>query len=128
VNQVTQPLEVRRSHFAQEFKAFAVTLMREITVEHASQIFSENDSRMWHMLFSKVKVAHSRLSFDNVVLVGAEDINRPNEHNYLTLLVDLMTKSVLSATTCKNASVCEDFATKLLLHNGHPKAIQYGHR
>jgi hypothetical protein len=128
VNQVTQPWEVRRRHFTHKLKAFAVTLMREISFKQANQIFSENDSRMWHMLFSKVKVAHARLSFDNVVLVGPEEINRPNEHNYLTLLVDLMSKSVLSATTCKDASVCEDFATKLLLHNGHPKAIQYGHR
>ena len=125
---MTQPWEVRRRHFTHKLKAFAVTLMREISFKQANQIFSENDSRMWHMLFSKVKVAHARLSFDNVVLVGPEEINRPNEHNYLTLLVDLMSKSVLSATTCKDASVCEDFATKLLLHNGHPKAIQYGHR
>ena len=79
------------------------------------------------MLFSKVKVAHARLSFDNVVLVGAKEINRPNGHNYLTLLVDLMTKRVLSAPPCKDASVCEGFATELLRNNRHPKAIQYGH-
>jgi len=52
VYRVTPPREGRSKHFTQEFEAFAVTLMREMPVERASQILGERDSRMWRMLFA----------------------------------------------------------------------------
>jgi transposase len=72
-----------------------------------------------------VKAAYERLSFENVVWVGADEINRRKGHNYLTVFADLLAKRVLFATPGKDASVWEAFAAELLRHNGHPKAIQY---
>jgi len=40
---------------------------------------------MWRMLSAHVKAAHARLSFDNVVWVGADEMNRRKGHNYLTV-------------------------------------------
>jgi len=37
------------------------------------------------MLSAHVKAAHVRLSFDNVVWVGADEMNRRKGHNYLTV-------------------------------------------
>ena len=125
VYRVTPPWEGRSKHFTQEFEAFALTLMREMPVKRAGQILGESDTRMWRMLFAHVKAAHARLSFDNVVWVGADEMNRRKGHNYLTVFADLLTKRVLFATPCKDASVWEAFAAELLRHNGHPKAIQY---
>jgi len=122
---VTPPWEGRSKHFTQEFEAFALTLMREMPVKRAGQILGESDTRMWRMLFAHVKAAHARLSFDNVVWVGADEMNRRKGHNYLTVFADLLAKRVLFATPGKDASVWEAFAAELLLHNGHPKAIQY---
>ena len=124
VYRVTPPWEGRSKHFTQEFEAFALTLMREMAVKRAGQIFSESDSRMWRMLFAHVKAAHDRLSFDNVVWVGADEMNRRKGHNYLTVFADLLAKRVLFATPGKDASVWEAFAAELLRHNGHPKAIR----
>jgi transposase len=125
VYRVTPPWEGRSKHFTQEFEAFALTLMREMPVKRAGQILGESDTRMWRMLFVHVKAAHARLSFDNVVWVGADEMNRRKGHNYLTVFADLLTKRVLFATPGKDASVWEAFAGELLRHNGHPKAIQY---
>jgi transposase len=125
VYRVTPPWEGRSKHFTQEFEAFALTLMREMPVKRAGQILGESDTRMWRMLFAHVKAAHARLSFDNVVWVGGDEMNRRKGHNYLTGFADLLAKRVLFATPGKDASVWEAFAAELLRHNGHPKAIQY---
>lgn len=69
--------------------------------------------------------ACARWSFENVVWVGADEINRWKGHNRLTVFADLMAKKVLFATPDKNAAVWETFAMELLCNNGHPKPIQY---
>ena len=99
--------------------------MREMPVKRAGQILGESDTRMLRMLFAHVKAAYGRLSFENVVWVGADEMNRRKGHNYLTVFADLLAKRVLFATPGKDASVWEALAAKLLRHNGHPKAIQH---
>jgi transposase len=121
---VTPPWEGRSKHFTQEFEPFAVTLMREIPVKRAGQILGETDARMWWMRFAHVKAADARLSFDNVVWVGAEEINRRKGHNHLTVFADQMNKRVLFATPGKDFWFWEAFAAESLLHNGHPNVVQ----
>jgi hypothetical protein len=99
--------------------------MREMPVKRADEILGESDFRMWRMLFAHVKAAYERLSFENVVWVGADEMNRRKEHNDMTVLTGLLAKTVLFATPGKDAYVWEAFAGELLRHNGHPKAIQY---
>ncbi len=120
-----QHWEGRIKHLTQEFEAFAVTLMEAMPVKRAGQILGESDTRMWRMLFARVKSAYERSSFGNVVWVGADEMNRRKGHNYLTVFADLMIKRGLFATPGKDASVCAAFAAELLRHNGHPKAIQH---
>jgi transposase len=45
-------------------------------VRRAGEILGKNDSRMWRMLFAHVKAAHALLGFNNVVWVGADEMNR----------------------------------------------------
>jgi transposase len=123
VYRVTPPWEGRSKHFTQEFEAFAVTLMREMPVKRAGQILGESDSRMWRMLFAHVKAAYARLSFENVVWVGADEMNRRKGHNYLTVFADLVQKRVLYATPGKGSETWEAFAAEMPRHNGHPKSV-----
>jgi transposase len=125
VYRVTPPSEGRSKHFTQEFEAFALTLMREMPVKRAGEILGETDSRMCRILFAHVNTAYERLRFENVVWVGANEMNRLKGHNYLTVFADLVAKRVLFASPGKDASVCEAFAGELQRHNGHPKAIRY---
>jgi transposase len=63
------------------------------------------------------------LSWENVIWVGADEMNRKKGHNYLTVFVDLQAKRVLLAVEGKDASVWERFAAELGNHNGHPRAV-----
>jgi transposase len=76
VYRVTPPWDGRSKHFTQESEAFAVTLMREMPVKRAGQILGESDTRMWRMLLAHVEAACERLSFENVVWVGTDEMNR----------------------------------------------------
>jgi transposase len=66
-------------------------------------------------------VADAGLSFDNVVCVGADEMNRRKWQ----VFADLIAKRVLFATPERDASFCQTFAQELLRHNGHPKATQH---
>jgi len=52
VYRVTPPREGHSKHFAQDFWAFAVNLMREMPMKGTGQILVENDTRMWRVLFA----------------------------------------------------------------------------
>jgi len=120
---VRAPWEGRSRGLTQEFEAFALTLMREMPVSKAGEILGETDQKLWRALFAHVEAAWAELSWDNVVWVGADEMNRKKGHNYLTVFVDLQAKRVLLAVEGKDAGVWERFADQLLAHNGHPKAV-----
>jgi transposase len=120
---VRAPWEGRSPHLTQEFEAFALTLMREMPVAKAGEILGETDQRLWRMLFAHVDAAWRELSWENVVWVGADEMNRRKGHNYLTVFADLEAKRVLLAVEGKEAGTWERFVEQLMAHNGHPKAI-----
>jgi transposase len=121
---VRAPWEGRSRGLTQEFEAFALTLMREMPVSKAGEILGETDQKLWRALFAHVDAAWADLSWENVVWVGADEMNRRKGHNYLTVFVDLQAKRVLLAVEGKDASTWEGFAEQLGRHNGHPKAIR----
>jgi transposase len=120
---VRAPWEGRSRGLTQEFEAFALTLMREMPVKKAGEILGETDQKLWRALFAHVAAAWADLSWENVVWVGADEMNRKKGHNYLTVFVDLEAKRVLLAVEGKDAGTWERFAEQLGRHNGHPKAI-----
>jgi len=97
--------------------------MREMPVKKAGEILGESDHKLWRMIFADVDAAWQELSWENVIWVGADEMNRKKGHNYLTVFVDLEARRVLLAVEGKDASVWERFAAELLKHNGHPKAV-----
>jgi transposase len=120
---VRAPWEGRSRGLTQEFEAFALTLMREMPVKKAGEILGETDQKLWRMLFAHVDAAWKDLSWESVIWVGADEMNRKKGHNYLTVFVDLQAKRVLLAVEGKDASVWERFAAELGNHNGHPRAV-----
>jgi len=120
---VRAPWEGRGPHCTQEFEAFALTLAREMPVAKAGEILGITDHKLWRILFAHVDAAWADLSWENVVWVGADEMNRRKGHNYLTVFVDLQAKRVLLAVEGKDAGVWEAFVQALAKHNGHPKAI-----
>lgn len=123
VYRVTPPWEGKSKHFTRDFEAFALALMREMPVKKAGEILGETDKRLWRMLFRHVEAAYRASSMEDVVWIGADEMNRRKGHNYLTVFADLKARRVLFATEGKDASTWEAFVDELLKHNGHPKAI-----
>lgn len=80
---------------------------------------------MWLILLAYVNAAHARLSSENMVWVGADEINLRTGHNYLMVFANLIDKKVIFATPGKGATVCATFFQELLLHNAHLKATQH---
>ena len=120
---VRAPWEGRSPHCTQEFEAFALTLRREMPVSKAATILRITDTKLWRILFAHGDAAWADLSWEDVVWVGADEMNRRKGHNYLTVFVDLQAKRVLWAVEGKDAGVWERFVQALARHNGHPKAI-----
>src|SRR5882724_2533886 len=89
---VRAPWEGRSRGLTQEFEAFALTLMREMPVSKAGEILGETDQKLWRALFAHVDAAWKDLSWENVVWVGADEMNRKKGHNYLTVFVDLQAR------------------------------------
>jgi transposase len=98
--------------------------MREMPVKKAGQILGETDQRMWRMLMAHVWAAYRESSMEEVVWIGADEMNRRKGHNYLTVFADLVARRVLFATEGKDASTWQAFVDELVKHNGHPKAIR----
>jgi len=120
---VRAPWEGRSPHCTQEFEAFALTLTREMPVKKAGEILGITDQRLWRILFAHVDAAWRDLSWENVIWVGADEMNRRKGHNYLTVFVDLQAKRVLLAVEGRDRAAWERFAGELGRHNGHPRAI-----
>src|SRR5436309_1932401 len=120
---VQAPWEGRSRGLTQEFEAFALTLMREMPVKKAGESLGETDQKLWRALFAHVDAAWTDLSWEKVVWIGADEMNRKKGHNYLTVFVDLEAKRVLLAVEGKDAGTWDRFAEQLGQHNGHPKAI-----
>jgi transposase len=123
IYRITPPWEGKSKHFTRDFEAFALTLMREMPVKKAGEILGETDKRLWRMLFRHVEAAYRASSMEDVIWIGADEMNRRKGHNYLTVFADLKARRVLFATEGKDASTWEAFVDELLRHNGHPKAI-----
>ena len=78
---VRAPWEGRARGLTQEFEAFALVLMREMPVKKAGEILGETDQRLWRMLFGHVDAAWAQMSWETVVWVGADEMNRKKGHN-----------------------------------------------
>jgi len=120
---VRAPWEGRSRGLTQEFEAFALPLMRAMPVKKAGEILGGTDQKLWRTLFAHVVAAWKDLSWEKVIWVGADAMNRKKGPNYLTVFVDLQAKRVWLAVEGKDARVWERFAAELGHHNGHPKAI-----
>lgn len=54
-------------------------------MKRGAQPFGESDSELWRMLFTNMKAAHARLSFDNVLWFRGQPGKPAQGTNWLTL-------------------------------------------
>jgi hypothetical protein len=56
----------------------------------------ERNTQMQRMLFANVKAVYARLSFDNVMWVGANNVKQSKRQNYLAVFADLIARGPVS--------------------------------
>lgn len=91
--------------------------------EKAREILGATDQKLWRALFAHVEAAWAHLSWEHVIWMVADKMNRKTGHHHLTGFVDLQAERVLLAAEGQDASLWERSAEQFRAHNGHPKAM-----
>ena len=124
VTTVKAPWEGKIKGFTLLFEAFALTLLREMTVNAASRILGEHDTRLWRLLKGYVQEAYQEADFSELKTVGCDELSARKGHNYLSVFADLEAKQVVYATEGKDASSWDRFAEELPKHNAKAQQIE----
>lgn len=101
------------SHFTSHFEAWAMRLMAEMPVNAAARELREHDTRMWRIFHYYVDKAMAELDLTGVKRVAIDETSSRRGHRYITLFVDVDTKTVLFATEGKGKDTLERFRTHL---------------
>ncbi len=121
---VKAPWEGKIKGFTLLFEAFALTLLREMTVNAAARILGEHDTRLWRLLKGYVQEAYQEADFSELKTVGCDELSARKGHNYLSVFADLEAKQVVYATEGKDASTWDRFAEELPKHNAKAEQIE----
>ncbi len=74
----------------------------------------EHDTRMWRIFHHYVHVAMNELDLTSVKRIAVDETSSRRGHRYITLFVDVDTKTVLFATEGKSKDTLEKFKQHLM--------------
>ena len=111
---VRAPWEGRSRGLTQEFEAFALDADAGNAREKSGGDLGGNGLENYGGRCSPMWTRRGEeLSWENVILVGADEMNHKKGHHYLTVFVDLQARRVLLAVEGKDAGVWKRFAEEL---------------
>jgi transposase len=102
-----------KSHFTLHFDAWAMRLMAEMPVNAAARELREHDTRMWRIFHHYVDQAMAELDLTSVRRIAVDETSSRRGHRYITLFVDVDTKTVLFATEGKGKDTLARFKQHL---------------
>lgn len=112
------------SHFTLQFDAWAMRLMAEMPVNAAARELREHDTRMWRIFHHYVHIAMNELDLTSVKRIAVDETSSRRGHRYITLFVDVDTKTVLFATEGKSKDTLEKFKQHLMSKGATATQIQ----
>jgi transposase len=118
VRVVPAPWEGLCPGFTRAFEAFALLLVRSMSMAEAARILGENDKRLWRLLGRHVDEAMAGRDLSGVKSVGCDELSSRKGHSYLSVFADMDSRTVLFATPGKDGSVWNRFAEDLKAHDG----------
>ena len=98
-----------KSHFTLHFESWAMRLMAEMPVNAAARELREHDTRMWRIFHHYIDKAMDKLDLTRVKRLAIDETSSRRGHRYITLFVDVDTKTVLFATEGKGKDTLERF-------------------
>jgi transposase len=112
------------SRFTLQFETWAMRLMAEMPVNAAARELREHDTRMWRIFHHYVEKAMAELDFTSVKKIAIDETSSRRGHRYITLFLDVETKTVLFATEGKGMDTLARFKELLAAKGVAAEQIQ----
>ena len=116
VHLVEVPWARKGSGFTLLFEAMVIAMSEHMAVCEVSSHVAEFDTKLWRILRHYVGEARKKQSYEEVTSIGIDETARARGHEYVSIFVDMDTRSVLFATQGKGSDTIEAFAKDLLEH------------
>ncbi len=124
VKQVAVPWAREGSGFTLLFEALIMTLVQGMPVAAAARLVGEHDTRIWRILHHHVDEARSQKDMSGVTQLGMDETASRRGQNYISLFMDMATRSLLFATEGRDAATVAAFKADLLAHGGKAENIE----
>ncbi len=95
--------------FSKDFEAFALLLMREMSIRRATEVLGMTDTPLWRLLQCHVAASLKEADFSNVPCVGVDTMAIRKSYRYISFFADLVERPVLFAVAGKDPYVWPDF-------------------
>ena len=89
------------SRFTLLFEALALTLTRAMPVSACARILRCSDNALWRQIDAHVSLARAQESYAGVKVIGIDETSCAKGHSYITLVHDLSSTKLISATPGK---------------------------
>jgi transposase len=123
VHLVEVPWARKESGFTLLFEALVMAMVEHMAVAEVARMVVEFDTKLWRIVRHYVDGARMEQSYEDVRSVGIDETARARGHSYVTVFVDMETRSVLYATPGKGRDTVEAFVKDLKEHDGDPKKV-----
>jgi len=100
------------------FEAYLLRMMKGMTAYEVGSSTNELSRKLWDTLDRYILKGRSLKDFSGVRHIGTDETAKARGHDYITLFVDLETKTVLFITEGKGKKTIKKFVEDLLEHNG----------
>lgn len=104
--------------FTCAFEAFALLVLRSMSVAEGARLLGENDKRLWNLLGKHTDRAMASRDLSKVKQVGCDELSYRKGHKYLSVFADMSARVVLFAAPGKDGSTWDSFAEDLKAHGG----------
>jgi transposase len=124
VKQVTVPWAREGSGFTLLFEALIMTLVQAMPVAAVARIVGEHDTRIWRVLHHFVDEGRKRKDMSAVTQIGVDETASRRGQNYITLFMDMATRTLLFATEGRDTATARAFRDDLVAHGGKPENVE----
>ncbi|MDP4087051.1 MAG: ISL3 family transposase [Bacillota bacterium] len=112
------------SGFTWFFEAEVMELMKEMPVAAVARKVGEHDTRLWRVFHYYVDRAMNQLDFSTTSRMAIDETSSRRGHEYVTLFVDIDTKTVMFATEGKGSHGLRTFSDFLQEKEINPENIK----
>ena len=109
------------SGFTLLFEAALVTYAQYMAVAPLAAMAAEHDTRVWRVLDHHVHAARAGLDLSGVTEIGVDETSARRGHDYVSVFMDLRTRSTVFATEGRGSATVAAFAEDLTVHGGSPR-------